>query len=37
MTLGVVAALAAAVAYGVSDVVSGSAVRRHSTAALAVW
>jgi drug/metabolite transporter (DMT)-like permease len=35
--LGPALALAAGVAYGVSDVLSGWVVRRHSTAALALW
>jgi drug/metabolite transporter (DMT)-like permease len=37
VVLGAVLAIAASVGYGVSDVVSGSAVRRHSTAAVALW
>jgi drug/metabolite transporter (DMT)-like permease len=35
--LGVVLAIVASVAYGLSDVLSGSAVRRHSTASVALW
>jgi drug/metabolite transporter (DMT)-like permease len=35
--LGVVLAVVASVAYGLSDVLSGSAVRRHSTASVALW
>lgn len=35
--LGVVLAVVASAAYGLSDVLSGSAVRRHSTAAVALW
>ncbi len=37
MVLGAVLAIAASVGYGVSDVVSGSAVRRYSTASVALW
>ncbi len=37
MVLGAVLAIGASVGYGVSDVVSGSAVRRYSTAAVALW
>ncbi|WP_214404859.1 EamA family transporter [Pseudonocardia lacus] len=37
MVLGVVLAIAASTAYGLSDVLSGSAVQRHSTAAVALW
>jgi drug/metabolite transporter (DMT)-like permease len=37
VVLGVVLAIAASVGYGVSDVVSGSAVRRYSTASVALW
>ncbi|MCO1658576.1 EamA family transporter [Pseudonocardia humida] len=37
MLVGVVLALAASVAYGLSDVLSGSAVRRYSTASVALW
>jgi drug/metabolite transporter (DMT)-like permease len=33
----VLLALSASVAYGLSDVLSGSVVRRHSTASLALW
>ncbi len=35
--LGVVLAVVASLAYGLSDVLSGSAVRRHSTASVALW
>lgn len=35
--LGVVLAVVASVAYGLSDVLSGTAVRRHSTASVALW
>ena len=35
--LGVMLAVVASVAYGLSDVFSGSAVRRHSTASVALW
>jgi drug/metabolite transporter (DMT)-like permease len=35
--LGVVLAVVASVAYGLSDVLSGSAVHRHSTASVALW
>ncbi|OLT01481.1 hypothetical protein BJF90_31535 [Pseudonocardia sp. CNS-004] len=37
MMLGVVLAVVASLAYGLSDVLSGSAVRRHSTASVALW
>jgi uncharacterized membrane protein len=37
VVLGAVLAIAASVGYGVSDVVSGSAVRRYSTASVALW
>src|SRR5688500_5672233 len=37
MVLGVVLAAVASVAYGLSDVLSGSAVRRYSTASVALW
>lgn len=37
MVLGAVLALVASAGYGVSDVVSGSAVRRWSTASVALW
>ncbi len=37
MVLGAVLAITASVGYGVSDVLSGSAVRRYSTAAVALW
>ncbi len=37
MVPGAVLAIAASVGYGVSDVVSGSAVRRYSTASVALW
>jgi drug/metabolite transporter (DMT)-like permease len=37
VVLGVVLAVVASVAYGLSDVLSGSAVRRHSTASVALW
>lgn len=37
MIIAVVVAVAASIAYGVSDVVTGVAVRRHATAALALW
>ena len=37
MTSVVLLALLASAAYGVSDVVGGAAVRRHATAALALW
>ncbi|TQM15291.1 EamA family transporter [Pseudonocardia kunmingensis] len=35
--LGVVLAVVASLAYGLSDVLSGAAVRRHSTASVALW
>ena len=35
--LGVLLAVLASVGYGLSDVLSGSVVRRHSTASLALW
>lgn len=35
--VGVALAVVASVAYGLSDVLSGSAVRRHSTASVALW
>jgi drug/metabolite transporter (DMT)-like permease len=35
--LGVVLAVVASLAYGLSDVLSGSAVHRHSTASVALW
>lgn len=35
--IGVVLAVLASIGYGLSDVVSGSVVRRHSTASLALW
>jgi drug/metabolite transporter (DMT)-like permease len=37
VVLGSVLAIAASVGYGVSDVLSGSAVRRYSTASVALW
>lgn len=37
MTSAVLLAVLASVAYGVSDVVGGSVVRQHATAALALW
>jgi drug/metabolite transporter (DMT)-like permease len=37
VVLGAVLAITASVGYGVSDVLSGSAVRRYSTAAVALW
>lgn len=37
MVLGAGLAVVASVAYGLSDVISGSAVRRHSTAGVALW
>jgi drug/metabolite transporter (DMT)-like permease len=37
VVLGVVLAVVASVAYGLSDVLSGSAVRRYSTASVALW
>ena len=37
MVLGPALAVVASVAYGLSDVISGSAVRRHSTASVALW
>lgn len=37
MVLGMVLAVVASVAYGLSDVLSGSAVRRYSTASVALW
>jgi drug/metabolite transporter (DMT)-like permease len=37
VVLGVVLALVASAAYGLSDVLSGSAVRHHSTASVALW
>jgi drug/metabolite transporter (DMT)-like permease len=37
VVLGIVLAVAASVAYGLSDVLSGSAVRHHSTASVALW
>jgi drug/metabolite transporter (DMT)-like permease len=37
MVLGPGLAVVASVAYGLSDVISGSAVRRHSTASVALW
>ena len=37
ISIGVVLALLASVGYGFSDVLSGAVVRRHSTAALALW
>lgn len=37
MVLGVTLAIVASVAYGLSDVLSGSAVRHHSTASVALW
>jgi drug/metabolite transporter (DMT)-like permease len=37
MPAGVLLAVVASVVYGLSDVVSGTIVRRHSTAALALW
>jgi drug/metabolite transporter (DMT)-like permease len=37
VVLGVVLAVVASVTYGLSDVLSGSAVRRYSTASVALW
>lgn len=37
MTSGALLAVLASVGYGVSDVMSGAVVRRHATAALALW
>ena len=37
ISLGVLLAVLASVAYGLSDVLSGTVVRRHSTASLALW
>lgn len=37
MVVGALLAIAASIGYGMSDVLSGMAVRRHSTAAVALW